>query len=140
MSEALPAADGQPDIEAIAAALRADLVDVTTYARVLTATIGDALPAGMVDVVRRRTLGDRLAGREGVAVALVVRTEAHILTLRETEHRRMAAEIETVVRGVTISRRVVSVDEWVAVLAQELTDLARRSAAAREALRRMLGN
>jgi hypothetical protein len=122
----------------VAAALRADASDVGSLTRVLTATLGDALPAGMVEVERDRSLGDRLAGRPGRPVAVRVRTDEHVLELR-TAGRAPAAEVQHVVRGVVLSRRQVGLDEWVDVLAQELTALARRDAAARQAVSRLLG-
>ena len=131
--------DGVEDFDAVAAALRADSSDVTTLARVLTATLGDAFPDGMVETERHRSLADRLAGRDGRAVALVVRAGDRVLSLREQPGGRVRAEVATVVRGVVISRRPVAVDAWCAALAEELTAAARQSAAARAALGRLLG-
>jgi hypothetical protein len=125
------------EIELVAAALRADRADVTTLGRVLTTTLGDTLPAGMVDVERRRSMGDRLAHRPGDPVAVRVRFPE-----RELEVRRgpagVSAEIRQVVRGVVISRREVDLDAWVRALAEQLTALAARDAAARTALSRLL--
>ena len=54
-------ADGL-SLEMITAALRADSADVAVYARVLTESLGDALPADCVTVDRaRRTMSDRRA-------------------------------------------------------------------------------
>jgi hypothetical protein len=50
----------------------------------------------------------------------------------------VTAEIRQVVRGVVISRKEVGVDEWLAALAEELTQLAHRDARARAALARLL--
>ncbi len=50
----------------------------------------------------------------------------------------MAAEIHQIVRGVTIKRRTVTVDEWLVALAGVLTRVAQTSASAREALTRLL--
>ena len=60
------------DVALLAAMLRADRADVASYARVLTSTLADALPEGMVEVEQRRGLGDRMAGRNGRTVAIVV--------------------------------------------------------------------
>ncbi|MDQ1747343.1 MAG: hypothetical protein QOD07_1606, partial [Frankiaceae bacterium] len=51
------------DVDALAAALRADVTDLDVYARVLTSSLEAALPADMVGVDRDRSLADRLAGR-----------------------------------------------------------------------------
>jgi hypothetical protein len=127
------------DVHLLAAALRADRADVESYARVFSAVLGDALPAGMVEVTRQRSLADRVAGREGSPVALHVRTEGRVLELRAAKHGGVTAEVHRVVRGVVISRRTVGVDEWLEELAGELAKLATSDAAARAALSRLLG-
>ena len=126
------------DLHLIAAALRADRADVESYTRVLTAVLGDALPPGMVSVDRRRSLSDRMAGREGTPVALTVTTADERLTLRQEPHG-VAGEIHQIVRGVTIKRRTVGLDEWLVALAGVLSRLAEGSAAARAALSGLLG-
>jgi hypothetical protein len=123
----------------VAAALRADAVDVASLARVLTTTLGDALPAGTVDVDRERSLADRLAGRPGSPVAVRVQVPDRVLVLQANRRGQPVAEVHQVVRGVVLSRRPVGLDEWVGELASELTRLAERNAAAREALERLLG-
>jgi hypothetical protein len=120
------------------AALRADRSDVASYTRVLTSTLGDALPEGMVDVDYRRTVSDRVGGRPGQPVAVRVYGQERQLELRQGKHG-VDAEVRTVVRNVVISRKTVSIDEWLALLADELSKLAARDSAAREALSRLLG-
>lgn len=120
------------------AALRADRADVESYTRVLTNTLGDALPDGMVEVDYQRSMGDRVAGRPGRAVAVRVRGVGRELELRQGK-RGVDAEIRTVVRDVVISRKTIGIDEWLTALAEELGKLAERDAAAREALGRLLG-
>ncbi len=136
MSGPVSGADPE-DIEMIAAGLRADRADVASLARVLSSTLGKALPPGMVEVDRTRTLGDRLAGREGVARSITVRGDDRELSLRESAHGPVA-EVRQVVRGVVLNRRSVGLDEWLRVLADELARLAARDAAARDALSRLL--
>ncbi|GAB2998854.1 hypothetical protein LWP59_20405 [Amycolatopsis acidiphila] len=121
------------EVHLLAAALRADRADVESYARVLSDALGQALPAGMVEVERRR----RLRG-EGEPVAVRVRTDDRELELRTARHGGVSAEIRHVVRGVVISRRTVGVDEWLEALAGELAKLAARDAAAHNALSRLL--
>jgi hypothetical protein len=121
-------------VHLLAAALRTDRTDVESYARVLSDALGQALPAGMVEVERRR----RLRG-EGEPVAVRVHTADRQLELRAARHGGVSAEIRRVVRGVVISRRTVGVDEWLDALAEELATLAARDATAREALTRLLG-
>jgi hypothetical protein len=128
------------DADLVAAALRADADDVDTLVRVLTSTLGETLPAGMVEIERQRSLADRMAGRDGIAVGLTVTTPE--LRLRLTHGRKrgagVRAEVHRVVRDVVISRREVGIDEWVALLAQAIADLAARNSAARAALGRLL--
>lgn len=128
------------DADLLAAALRADAEDVETLVRVLTATLGDTLPAGMVEVERRRSVADRLAGRAGTAVGVTVTTPELRLLISHGTRRGSGvhAEVHRVVRDVVISRREIGIDEWVGLLAQSLADLAARSSAARDALGRLL--
>jgi hypothetical protein len=77
-------------------------------------------------------------GRPGVPVALTVTTPAEQLVLRQAAHG-VHAEIRQIVRGVTIKRSTVGVDDWLVALAGVLAKLAAGSAAARDALTRLLG-
>ena len=131
---------GELDFHLVAAALRTDRADVESYHRVLSETLGSALPPGMVEVDRRRTFADRVAGRDGQAVAVRVTTPDRVLVLSAGKHGGVAAEIHQVVRGVVISRKEAAVDDWLAALAQELTALASKDAKARDALSRLLGD
>jgi hypothetical protein len=126
------------DVALLAAMLRADRADVESYARVLTSTLADALPDGMVEVEQRRGLGDRMAGRNGRTVAVVVHGVDRELELREGP-RGVEAQVRQVVHGVVISRKAVGIDEWLHALAEDLTRIAARDAAARAALERFLG-
>jgi hypothetical protein len=126
------------DVDLLAASLRADAGEVQTLTRVLLDTLGESLPNDMVEVERRRSMSDRVAGRDGVAVALTVRAGERQLVLRQGD-RGPEAEIRQVVRGVVISRRPVAVDEWVRALAEELARLAASDAATGQALRGLLG-
>ena len=126
------------DMHVVIAALRADRSDVESYTRVLTSTLGDALPDGMVEVDYRRSMGDRMSGRPGQAIAVRVLGPDRQLELRQGK-RGVDAEVRKVVRDVVISRKTVPIDEWLAALAEELGRLAERDATAREALGRLLG-
>ena len=127
------------DVQLLAATLRSDRADVESYARVLSGALADALPSGMVEVEYRRGLADRMAGREGRAVAVTVHGEDRELGLTEGARGGVEAQIRQIVRGVVISRRTVGVDEWLVALAEDLTSTARRNATARAALDRLLG-
>jgi hypothetical protein len=133
-----PALGPMGDVHLLVAALRSDREDVASYTRVFSDVLGDALPSGVVEVDRQRTLADRMSGREGRPVAVRVRTAERLLALRQGRHG-VEAEIQQVVRGVVISRRQVGMEEWLTALAEELRTLAAQDAAARTALERLLG-
>ncbi|MGH3794126.1 MAG: hypothetical protein ACRDSP_04490 [Pseudonocardiaceae bacterium] len=126
------------DVQLLAAMLRADRADITSYARVLSGALAEALPPGMVEVGYHRTVGDRMAGRPGRAVRLLVHGEDRDLELSEDRNGRIEAELRQVVRGVVISRRGAGIDEWLQALAEDVTRTAARDTAAREALERLL--
>jgi hypothetical protein len=126
------------DVQLLAATLRSDRTDVASYARVLSGALADALPPGMVEVEYRRGLADRMAGRGGRAVAVVVHGEGRQLALRKGPRGGVEAEVRQVVRDVVISRRPVAVEQWLQALAEDLTRVAARDAAARAALERLL--
>jgi hypothetical protein len=127
------------DVQLLAATLRADRADVESYARVLSGALADALPSGMVEVEHKRSLADRIAGREGRAVAVTVHAEDRELGLSEGARGGVEAQIRQIVRGIVISRRTVGVDEWLQALAEDLTRTAEKNATARAALNRLLG-
>jgi len=127
------------DVDAIAAALRADTADLDVYADVLTSSLSDALPAEMVTVERSRSLGDRVSGRSGAVRRIVVHLGEWELTLSRPGRGSLAAHARQKVRGVVISNREVPVDEWARLLASGLARRAKESAAARAALGRLLG-
>jgi hypothetical protein len=128
------------ELHMIAAALRSDTSDIASYTRVLTMTLGDALPPGMVSVERKRSLADRMSGREGEPVALTVTTADEELELRQHGQGQVRGEIRQVVRGVVIKRRPAAIDEWLVALAAVLAGLAAQSASARAALSNLLGS
>lgn len=125
------------EVELLAAALRRDSADLDLYARVLTVNLTESLPPGAVQVARKRSVGDRVAGREGTVTGLDVSLGDQRLGLRR-ERGRTVGEIRKEVRGVVLSRREVGLDEWVDTLARALAGAAASSARAREALERFL--
>jgi hypothetical protein len=133
-----PLAPGTVDLLVSALSAGTDLSDVAMFTRVLTQSFGEALPPSVVAVDYDRTLGDRLTGRPGTPVALRLTFPERRLELR-TSAGWPEAQVQQVVRGVVLSRRQVPVEEWVRILAAELTSLAERNAAARAALASLLG-
>jgi len=125
-------------LEEITAALRADSADVALYARVLTESLGDALPPGCVVVDRDRTMSDRMRGRPGQVTKVTVRLGEKVLTLTVQPGRPPAAEICREVRGVVLSRQPAGMQEWVDELARELAAHAQQNAHAAEVLRKLV--
>ena len=126
-----------PSLDLVAAALRADSADVAVYARVLTDSLGDALPEGVVTVDRERSVSDRMRGRPGEVAKITVRLGDQMLTLA-VRRGQPVAEICREVRGVVLSRRQVQVTEWAAELAKALVAYADQNAQAAQVLRRLI--
>ena len=125
------------DFDLVAAALRADSADVAVYARVLTDSLGEALPPGVVDIDRERTMSDRMRGRPGEVSKITVRLGEQVLTL-VNQRGRLVDEICKEVRGVVLSRRPAPVEEWLAELARGLVAYADQNAQAAQVLRRLV--
>lgn len=126
-------------LEMITAALRADSADVAVYARVLTESLGGALPADCVTIDRaRRTMADRRNGRPGQIEKITVRLGDQVLTLTVRENRPPTAEICREVRGIVLSRQQATFEEWVDQLARALAAHAQQNAQAAEVLRKLV--
>ncbi len=129
--------DPGTSLDLLAAALRRDAADLEVYAQVLTGSLAEALPADAVTVERRRSVGDRLAGRPGRIERVEISMDDRRLVLSVAQGRP-AGEVCTVVRGVVLSRRPVALDEWALELATAVTARARSDARARAALERLV--
>jgi hypothetical protein len=121
----------------VTAALRADSADVAIYARVLTESLGDALPAGWVTIDRDRTASDRMRGRPGQVAKITVRMGELIMTL-SVKRGVPVAEICREVRGVVLSRQPVPVGTWAQELARALVAHAEQNADTAQALRKLV--
>jgi hypothetical protein len=129
--------DDALSLEMLTAALRADNSDVAVYARVLTNSLSEALPAGYVTVERERSMSDRMRGRPGEISKVVVRLGDQVMTLA-VKSGQPVGEICREVRGVVLSRDSVPLQQWASVLASALATHAENNAQAAEALRRMV--
>ncbi|MCU1489212.1 MAG: hypothetical protein JWM85_617 [Acidimicrobiaceae bacterium] len=127
-----------PGVDLLAAALRADQADLDTYSRVVLGTLADALPAGVVEVDRDRSVSDRMAGRPGRVRALRIGLGDVVLELVSARNG-LQGMVTRQVRGVAISRKEVTLPAWTALLAEHLHRIATESASARQALARLLG-
>jgi len=126
-----------PSLDMVTAALRADSSDIAIYAKVLTESLGDALPANCVIIDRNRSMSDRIQGRPGAVSKITVRLGEQVMTLRLTGGAP-DAEICREVRGVVLSRQPVQVGQWAAELAKALVSHAEQNAQTAEALRRLV--
>ncbi|MET9697818.1 hypothetical protein ABZY31_12955 [Streptomyces sp. NPDC006529] len=125
------------EVELLAAALRRDSADLNLYVNVLAANLADLLPPGAVRVERRRSVTQRLAGREGAVAELDVALGEQGLSLW-MDRGRVTGEIRHEVRGIVLSRRPVGMDEWIDALARSLAEAAASNARARQAVERFL--
>ncbi len=130
-------ADEGLSLEMVTAALRADSSDIAIYARVLTESLGESLPAGCVTVERSRSMSDRMQNRPGTVTRISVRLGEKTMTLG-TQRGAPVAEICHEVRGIVLSRNAVPIAEWAAELARGLVAHAEQNAEAATALRRLV--
>lgn len=128
---------GEPSLDMVTAALRADSSDVTIYARVLTESLGDSLPPGCVTIDRDRTVSDRMKGRPGTVTKITVRLGEQVMTLG-IQRGVPVAEICSEVRGIVLSRQPVQIGQWAAELARALMVHAEQNAEAAAALRKLV--
>ena len=142
MTDIVPAgdatSDGVPALGHLVAALSGDRADVESLTRVLTESLADAFPPGVVVVERERSFADRMAGRPGRPTGVSVALGDALLTLQTDPRTGTVAAVAKVVRGVTISRTPVSVTEWITALAERIRERATQDATARDALSRLL--
>ncbi|MGH3276855.1 MAG: hypothetical protein ACRDNZ_21315 [Streptosporangiaceae bacterium] len=128
---------GDLNLDMLMAALRADATDIAIYARVLTESLGDAMPPGCVSVDRERSVSDRMRGRPGAVSKITVRLGDRVLSLG-VQRGAPAAEICREVRGVVLSRQPVPLGEWISELARALMAHAEQNAQTAAALRRLV--
>ena len=126
-----------PSMDMVAAALRADSSDIAIYARVLTESLGESLPAGCVTVDRDQSMSDRMRGRPGTVKKVTVRLGDHVMTLA-VQRGLPVAEVCREVRGIVLSRQQVPLDQWAAELARALVGHAEQNAVTAAALRKLV--
>ena len=123
--------DAQFDL--LAAALRADANDTSTFLPVLARKLEDALPHHTV--VRRKR---RLLRNGGAIEGLSVSVGEDRLDL-ETSDGRLVGRRVRVVRDIAISSDELTIPEWVDDLSRRLAAEAETSEQARLAMERILG-
>jgi len=128
---------GEPSLDMVTAALRADTADLAVYTRVLTKSLGEALPPDWVTVDVDRSMSDRMRGRPGQVSKITVRLGERVMTLG-IQGGVPVAEICSEVRGVVLSRQPVQLGVWAEELARALVAHAEQNAEAARALRRLV--
>jgi hypothetical protein len=113
-------------------------VEIAMLGRVLVSTLSGALPAAMIRVERRRSIGRRLIGRTGEPIGVTVTAGDRVLSLRAPEVGVVEASVGHVVRGVVLSTTPVPVARWLEELGELLDGLARDDEATRTALEQAL--
>lgn len=113
-------------------------VEIAMLGRVLIATLGGALPASMIRLERRRSLGRRLAGRAGEPIGITITAGDRALSFRAPEVGLAEASLSHTVRGVVLSSTPMPVAQWLDELGELLDQLTRSDEATRAALERAL--
>jgi hypothetical protein len=125
--------DARPDIDLVAAALRADLQDTRSFLEALAVRLEGALP-GLTRVQRKRA---GLLSRDRVVQRIEV-TLGDDRFACEQGPRGVSAEKVHVVRGIALKRETVPVERWIEELAAALSTHAGALAADHAALQRLL--
>jgi hypothetical protein len=123
---------GEPDIDLVAASLRADAADLEAFVEALATKLEAALP-DQVQVERR---GGLLGGNKRVR-----RIEVTVGDQRyeaEHERERLTCRRRSVVRGIALKTQELDLDAWIAALSQDLLEESERSERGRQALARLL--
>jgi hypothetical protein len=121
-----------PDLDLLAASLRADATDTAAFLDALAARLEGALP-GQVEVQRK---GGLFGGGKRVRRIAVRLGDTHYEI--EGEHGALVARRRNVVRGIALKSEELGVDAWIEGLSADLLALAQRSEQGRLALERLL--
>jgi hypothetical protein len=125
-------ADDAPDLDLLAASLRADASDTAAFLEALAARLQGALP-GQVEVERK---GGLFGGGKRVRRIAVRLGDSHYEL--EGDHGALVARRRSVVRGIALKSEELGVDAWIEALSSDLLALARSSERGRLALERLL--
>jgi hypothetical protein len=110
----------------------ASLVDGATRA------LSEPVAASVLTVLRDRSLADRLARRPGSISEIRLASNGETMTLTHLEGPRFLAQTQRVSGGVVISRRTLTLGEWLSVFAGRIAaaagDAAGEASAAAQAL------
>jgi hypothetical protein len=121
-----------PDIDLLAASLRADSSDVGAFVESLAVKLEEALP-GRTQVERRRT--GLFGGKRVQAMALDAGDRRLEIRVRGGG---LEASVSRLSGGIVLRRESVDTDAWLSALGEALGQEAKRSDATRRALERLL--
>jgi hypothetical protein len=121
-----------PDLDLLAASLRADTSDTAAFLEALAAKLEDAFP-GQVEVERK---GRLFGGAKRVRRIRVRLGDTHYEI--EGEGGVCVGRRRSVVRGIALKSEDLSIDAWIEALSGDLLELAQRSERGRIALERLL--
>jgi hypothetical protein len=128
----VPVVTDPPDLDLLAASLRADASDTAAFLEALAARLEAALP-GQVEVQRK---GGLFGGGKRVRRIAVRLGDAHYEV--EADGGAVVARRRTVVRGIALKSEELGVDAWIEALSADLLALAQSSERGRLALERLL--
>jgi hypothetical protein len=130
LEQAVTGAD--PDLDLVAAALRADLSDISAFVEGLATRLEAALP-GFVEIKRVRS-GFR--GPKLVAEIVVVAGDQRLVLRRDGG--RLSASRSRFSGGIAIKTETFELDAWLKLLAEAVAAQARSSERTRQALERLV--
>jgi hypothetical protein len=124
-------ADDAPDLDLLAASLRADATDTAAFLEALAARLEGALP-DRVDVQRK---GGLFGGKRVRRIAVRLGDTHYDIA---AEGGALEARRRSVVRGIALKSETLGVDAWIDALSRDLLALAEQSDRGRAALERLL--
>jgi hypothetical protein len=121
-----------PDLDLLAASLRADATDTAAFLEALAARLEGALP-GQVEVERK---GRLFGGAKRVRSIAVRLGDTHYEV--PADGGAVEARRRSVVRGIALKSETLDLDAWIDALSRDLLALAEQSDRGRAALERLL--
>jgi hypothetical protein len=125
------------DLEVLAASLRRDGDDLSTYAGFLINTLSASLPPEMVLVERKAGLFGRVRDDAPVLGVTVSLNDRRFALRRQAVGKPVTAQIRHESGGVVLRTETVGMDVWARQLAEALATYADANATAAQALQRL---
>jgi hypothetical protein len=120
-------------VDVLAAALRLDQQEAGDLLEFLAKKLEQSLPQATTV-----TRGGGLFAKEHPVKEIVVRFDDYHYQINREKHGFPKAKVLKVVRGVVLKTTDISVDQWTEEIAQQLAQLAQRSAQTRQALNKFV--